>query len=169
MRHSALTPTARKQLCFAACDSGSIAVWDVREQKLIRYGAATARVLATVFLLLTATRLAVDSSFLGFPRCSVLQGHKGPVTCLAVAHDGLTLLSGSADKSLRIWNLKMVCVVGRAFGAAASRLSIDLSRSTVANPPSHILRDSVPARCWSLTPRLHALQRHRWRCWQPLA
>lgn len=36
-----------------------------------------------------------------------LEGHAGPVTCLAIAgHDGATLVSGSEDGTVRIWDLR---------------------------------------------------------------
>ena len=34
-----------------------------------------------------------------------LYGHKLPITCLDIAHDNKTLISGSADKNVRIWGL----------------------------------------------------------------
>lgn len=36
-----------------------------------------------------------------------LSGHRGPVYALAVSRDGKTLVSGSKDKTLKIWNIKL--------------------------------------------------------------
>ncbi|RKT08961.1 WD domain G-beta repeat uncharacterized protein [Streptomyces sp. 1114.5] len=39
------------------------------------------------------------------PRETVLTGHTAPVTCVAVSADGRRILSGSADRTLRLWDL----------------------------------------------------------------
>ena len=42
---------------------------------------------------------------------AVLEGHTGSVFCLAVLPDGVTLASGSWDKTVKLWNTKdCVCV-----------------------------------------------------------
>lgn len=40
------------------------------------------------------------------PSSKGLKGHTGPVTCLTVSIDGMHLISGSEDKSVRVWELQ---------------------------------------------------------------
>jgi WD40 repeat protein len=44
---------------------------------------------------------SIDGHFL-----QVLKGHTASITSLAVTPDGKTLISGSKDKTIRLWNLK---------------------------------------------------------------
>ncbi len=34
-----------------------------------------------------------------------LQGHSGAVNALALARDGVTMVTGSADQTIRFWNM----------------------------------------------------------------
>lgn len=53
----------------------------------------------------------------------ILEGHNGPVMCLAYSPDGLTLASGSWDRTVRLWDL----VSGKQTGALP-----DISREPIA-------------------------------------
>jgi len=61
--------------------------------------------------LLAACREA-ETAKLPFPKRQAdqariaIKGHDGPVSCLAVTPDGLTAVSGSWDKTLKVWDLK---------------------------------------------------------------
>lgn len=48
-------------------------------------------------------------------RLGILKGHQDRVTCLAMSHSGLTLISGSQDKTIRFWDLKEQKII-RTFG-----------------------------------------------------
>lgn len=62
----------------------------------------------TISLLPTATENNdnITSSAVVPPLSKGLKGHTGPVTCLTVSIDGMHLISGSEDKSVRVWELQ---------------------------------------------------------------
>ena len=39
------------------------------------------------------------------PHATVLRGHDGPISCLVISSDGHWLITGSRDKTARLWNL----------------------------------------------------------------
>jgi WD40 repeat protein len=54
-----------------------------------------------------------------------LRGHLGVVTSLAFSNDGSHVVSGSVDKTVRIWN----CRTGeRSHGQAVSAFELDIVR-----------------------------------------
>jgi WD40 repeat protein len=48
-------------------------------------------------------------------RIGILKGHTDKVTCLAISYSGLTLISGSQDKTIRFWDLAERKII-RTFG-----------------------------------------------------
>lgn len=42
---------------------------------------------------------------------STMEGHSGAITCLAISLNGLFVVSGSEDKSARVWGLTIGTVV----------------------------------------------------------
>ncbi len=61
----------------------------------------------------------------------ICSGHTMSVTCLLLLADGKTLVSGSADKSLRLWNT----ITGECLKvlAAAHESSVQVFQVTLAN------------------------------------
>ena len=49
-----------------------------------------------------------------------LSGHQHHVTCLALGSDDNTIISGSKDKSVRVWNLKLGNLVKTLEGHTAT-------------------------------------------------
>jgi WD40 repeat protein len=65
---------------FTACDDGCVRVYDLRRAAAVGAGSARGRPIAT------------------------LTGHKGAVLCIDVTSDGLLLISGGVDKTVRVWD-----------------------------------------------------------------
>lgn len=42
---------------------------------------------------------------------STMEGHSGPITCIAISPNGLFVVSGSEDTSARVWGLTIGVVV----------------------------------------------------------
>jgi hypothetical protein len=64
-------------------------------------------------------------------------GHKGAVTCLAVTPDGRSVLSGSEDRTLRLWDVEskesLRVLEGHDFPVVASAISADGKRGLSAD------------------------------------
>lgn len=67
------------------------------------------------------------SSRLNLKCTNILSGHQAPVQALAIGPNGYLLISGSQDKTLRIWNLKTGQFLHRLMGHEAAISSLAIS------------------------------------------
>jgi WD40 repeat protein len=68
---------------------------------LLLYSAPMVRLLLVALTRLSKCGIGRRDSFV-----NTLQGHSGWVNCIAIAQDGLTLISGSEDNTIKLWNLQ---------------------------------------------------------------
>jgi WD40 repeat protein len=96
-------------------DATDAGVWEIATGKLLhRIATGTSGYVTAVAFLGDGKAVAVGDS-LGVVRVFDLgakepkhtfTGHRGPVLCLALAHDGKQLASGGSDATILVWKLE---------------------------------------------------------------
>lgn len=80
-------------------------------------------------------------------KANTFSGHSGPVTCLTVSIDGHGLVSGSADKNIKLWHIKSrQCMRTMAFKGAISNILLTPS------PNGLFVYDSLEAQAALMEP-----------------
>jgi WD40 repeat protein len=91
-------------------ESGEVRVWDVASRKLLFAAKEHKDVVMAVAwsgdsLFAASADKTISRLDLTGKVVARLEGHAGPVLCLSVSPDGTLLVSGSVDRSLRVWDL----------------------------------------------------------------
>jgi tRNA A-37 threonylcarbamoyl transferase component Bud32 len=144
---------------FVAADSlltagadGTVRQWDLKTGKA--KGVIPVGVGAIVALTFGGKRVAVagDSLALRLPTGQFikLEGHDGPVLCCALSANGRLLVSGGADKTVRVWSTEEGTMVATYPGhtAAVRAVAFDPSGQTLYSGDEH-----GTLNCWA-SPKL---------------
>jgi len=100
------------KLIAAACDSAGVFVWNCSDLKIVQKFATEGPVRAIAFrpgfhelatFVMKDNRCVVLDVKTGEQRY-VTEGHKETITCLNYTHDGLRLITGSFDRTVRVWD-----------------------------------------------------------------
>ena len=124
IRHVAISPDG-KQLLSGSFD-GTMRLWDLQTGKEIKVFKGTGHFVESVAFTSDGKRAVcsygptkvLEARFDEDPRCSVrlwdlntgkelkvFKGHAGPVLSLALSQNGRFLVSGSADNTMRLWEM----------------------------------------------------------------
>ena len=159
--NSAVTDSAysrRGNVLFTSSLDGSVRAWDMLRYRNFRTFTAPTRLSFSCLAIDPSTEVVCAASHDSFDihlwsvqtgaLLDQLSGHEGPISTLAFTPDGRSLISGSWDRTIRIWN-----VFDRSQTSEALQLTSDLLRIAIRPDALQLAASSLDGQLtfWNLS------------------